>query len=103
MRTEYVMTGEPDEVLARSAQALRRLGARLTRYDLDEGTLEARARRLHVDVVVRVAVVAEPPGATRVRIEGAAAGPGRLTLGAGRWVVRRLGSEIDRTRADWPR
>jgi hypothetical protein len=96
------MAGEPSEVLYRSARALRRLGARLTRYDLDEGTLEARARRLRVEVLVRVAVAADQPGATRLRIEGAPAAPGRLTFGATGWVVRRLRSEIDGRRGEWP-
>jgi hypothetical protein len=90
-----VVAGEPSEVLYRTAQALRRLGARLTRYDLDVGTLEARARRLHVEVVVRVVVAADQPGVTRLRIEGEPAAPRRLTLGADRWVVRRLRSAID--------
>jgi hypothetical protein len=91
------VAGEPGEVLYRSARALRRLGARLIRYDLDEGTLEARAWRLHVEVVVRIAVVADQPAATRLRIEGAPAAPRRLALGAGGWVIRRLRREIDRT------
>jgi hypothetical protein len=36
------VTAEPDAVLLASSAALKRLGARITRYDVDAGTLEAR-------------------------------------------------------------
>jgi len=64
---ELVVPAPPEDVLPRAALALRRLGARLTRYDAGEGALEARAGRRVLPVVVRLRAVAEG-SATRVTI-----------------------------------
>ena len=62
-----VVAAEPDVALLSSAAALRRLGARITRYDSEAGTLEAR---LASAGVVRVHATAAEEGTTRVRLEG---------------------------------
>ena len=43
---DVVVAAPPDEVLLHGVAVLRRLGARITRYDIDAGTAEARLRRL---------------------------------------------------------
>jgi hypothetical protein len=48
---------------------LRRLGARITRYDAEAGTAEARLRRLLRPALVRVRVEPEGEEATRLRVE----------------------------------
>lgn len=65
--TAIVVAAEPDAALLSSAAALRRLGARITRYDHEAGTLEARVVPAGV---VRVHAVAGEEGTTRVRVEG---------------------------------
>lgn len=40
--TTIVVAAEPGTALLASAAALRRLGAKITRYETDDGTLEAR-------------------------------------------------------------
>ena len=63
-----VVSGPPEDALLRSAAALRRMGARLTRYDADALTLEARARRFGLATVIRIAAQQEGE-ATRLEIE----------------------------------
>jgi hypothetical protein len=46
------VAADPDATLMASAAALRRLGARITRYDIDANTLEAK----HDGATVRLAV-----------------------------------------------
>lgn len=42
---DVVVAAQPDEALLASVAVLRHLGARITRYDAEAGTLEARVRR----------------------------------------------------------
>ena len=77
-----VVAAEPDAALLSSAAALRRLGARITRYDADSGTLEAR---LAPAGVVRVRAASEHGGATRVHLDGDA---------SARRVIRRFRSAL---------
>jgi hypothetical protein len=65
-----VIAAEPDAALLSSAAALRRLGARITRYDTEAGTLEAR---LTPTAIVRVRTAAADGGTTRVHLDGDAA------------------------------
>ena len=64
---ELVLPASPDEVLLRAALVLKRLGARITRYDGEAGTLEARAGRRLLPEVVRLHAAAD--GAERTRVE----------------------------------
>jgi hypothetical protein len=77
-----VVAAEPDAALLSTAAALRRLGARITRYDPERGTLEARIART---TVVRVRTAAEDGGTTRVHLEGDA---------GARRVIRRFRSAL---------
>ncbi len=61
-----LVAAEPDAALLSSAAALRRLGARITRYDSEAGTLEARVS----SAVVRVHAAESGDGVTEVRLEG---------------------------------
>ena len=65
--TAIVVAAEPDAALLSSAAALRRLGARITRYDSEAGTLEARIAPAGL---VRISTVAGDQGTTRVHLEG---------------------------------
>lgn len=94
--TIVFVPGVPEEVLLRGARALRRLGARITRYDAEEGTLEAQARRWQTAGLVRFRVEDGGRGLSRVRIEGEWAGGGWLGWGAGAWTIRRLRAELGR-------
>jgi hypothetical protein len=66
---DVLVAAHPDDVLLHSVAVLRRLGARITRYDAEAGTLEARLRRFARPALVRVRVEAVPPGATRLCVE----------------------------------
>src|SRR5438552_12312186 len=74
-----LVSGEPDVALLSSAAALRRLGARITRYDVDAGTLEARLPS--GSAVLRLRAAAADARTTRVELEGDA---------GARHVVRRF-------------
>lgn len=65
---ELVVPAAPEEVVYLAARALRRLGARITRYDAGAATLEARVGRRLLPQVVRVSARAEGDRATRVVI-----------------------------------
>ena len=65
-----LIAADPDAALLSSAAALRRLGARITRYDTEAGTLEAQVSPAGV---VRVRAAVEDEGTTRVHLEGDAA------------------------------
>ena len=68
-----VVAAQPDEALLASVAVLRHLGARITRYDAEAGTLEARVRRFLRPALIRLR--AEPDGeATRLRVESDALG-----------------------------
>lgn len=86
---QIAVAGEPDEALLRSAAALRRIGARLTRYDVDARTLEARVRRFHFEIVVRLRGDDDGPGRSRLHVESERAGRGP-DLGSSRRLIRRF-------------
>jgi hypothetical protein len=95
MPDDLLVAGTPDDVLLLSVTALRRLGARITRYDVEALTLEARvARRLGAALLTLRAAEAEP-GCTRLAVEAEAAS--RLPLLAGgTGLVRRFARELNR-------
>ncbi len=64
-----VVAARPDEVLLHGVAVLRRLGARITRYDQDEGTAEARLRRFARPALVRLRAEAAGTDATRLHVE----------------------------------
>ena len=68
-RAAVLIAAEPDAALLSSAAALRRLGARITRYDGEHGTLEARVPES--SAIVRVRADAGDDGTPRVQLEGA--------------------------------
>lgn len=73
-RTVVIVAADVDSTLMVSARALRRLGARITRYDTDASLLEARIETGHVSVqasvdgddVTRLAISTDAPGAGRL-------------------------------------
>lgn len=65
-----LVAADPDAALLSSAAALRRLGARITRYDSEAGTLEAQ---VSPSAVVRVRAASDDGSTTRVHLEGDAA------------------------------
>jgi hypothetical protein len=78
--------GDPDSALLASAAALRRLGARITRYDVDEASLEARHRDSGVVVLIVARGAEADTSALEVHTGGTRA----------RWLVRRLRDELRR-------
>jgi hypothetical protein len=67
---DVVVAAEPDVVLMHGVAVLRRLGARITRYDAEAGTAEARLRRFMRPALIRLHAEATPKGAvTRLRVE----------------------------------
>jgi hypothetical protein len=88
---ELLVPATPEEVVYRAALALRRLGARVIRYDAGAGTLEARAGRRLLPQVVRVRARQEKEGATRVVVE--------TDRTDWRALVRQLAAEL--AAADW--
>lgn len=77
-----------EDLMLRSAAALRRMGARLTRYDLEARMLEARAVGWAREVVIRLTVSEEHPGASRLDIESWL--ERGLDLGSARRTIRRF-------------
>ena len=63
-----LVAAEPDVALLTSAAALRRLGARITRYDSEAGTLEAQVTPLAG--IVRLRAAAADARTTRVELHG---------------------------------
>lgn len=89
----------PAEALYLPMRALRRVGARITRYDAEEGTLEAWAVRWRAVGVVRVRTEEVGAGVSRVRATSEPAeGPRVLARVAGAWALRRLRVELGRGR-----
>ena len=88
---ELVVRGAPEEVVYRAALALRRLGARIVRYDTGEASLEARAGRRLLPQVVRVRARPEGEAATRVVID--------TDRRDWRALVRQLAAELET--AEW--
>jgi hypothetical protein len=66
---DVVVTAQPDVVLLHSVAVLRRLGARITRYDADAGTAEAQLRGFTRPALVRVRVEAAGADASRLSVE----------------------------------
>lgn len=87
-RAHAVHVEAPEELLLRSAAALRRMGARLTRYDLEARMLEARAVGWAREVVIRLTVSEAHPGASRLDIETWL--ERGLDLGSARRTIRRF-------------
>ena len=74
---DVVVAGSPDEALLASIALLRHLGARITRYDAETGTLEARLlQRWRRPATIRLRAFAEGEQATRVSLESDALGGG---------------------------
>ena len=65
---DVVVAAEPDVVLMHGVAVLRRLGARITRYDAEAGTAEARLRRFARPALIRLRAEADG-AATRLRVE----------------------------------
>jgi hypothetical protein len=71
---DVVVAAEPDDVLLHGVAVLRRLGARITRYDVEERTAEARLRRFARPALVRLRATAAGATATRLHVESDALG-----------------------------
>ncbi|MCL6639999.1 MAG: hypothetical protein K6T92_01365 [Candidatus Rokubacteria bacterium] len=87
-RAHAVHVEAPEELMLRSAAALRRMGARLTRYDLEAQTLEARASGWAREVVIRLTVRQEAAGRCRLTIDSWL--ERGLDLGSSRRTIRRF-------------
>jgi hypothetical protein len=89
-RGDVVVSVAPADALFRSVAALRQMGARITRYDAEACTLEARAAG-SVPAVIRLAATPEADGA-RLVVETET--PRRLDFGVGarrlRWLLSAL-------------
>jgi hypothetical protein len=85
--TEVLVLVDADAALLVSAAALRRLGARITRYDSDEHTLEARTAT-QGERLVRVRARPDGEQVTRLLIESDPRGRRRL--------IRRFRGELAR-------
>jgi hypothetical protein len=70
---DVVVAVQPDEALLASVAVLRHLGARITRYDAEAGTLEARLRRYWRSALIRLRAEADG-AATRLTVESDALG-----------------------------
>jgi hypothetical protein len=66
---DVVVAAQPDDVLLHGVAVLRRLGARITRYDVEERTAEARLRRFARPAFVRLRAVPAGAAATRLHVE----------------------------------
>jgi hypothetical protein len=75
---DVVVQGAPDDVLLRAVPVLRGMRARITRYDGEEGTLEARRMRYGVASTIRLRAAAHGEDVTRLHIESEAGGRWRL-------------------------
>ena len=73
-----VVAADPDAALLASAAALRRLGAKIVRYDGDEGALEARRGAGAGTALLSVRATSEREGTTRLHVESDAAHPRAL-------------------------
>ena len=82
-RASVLVSAEPEAALLSTAAALRRLGARITRYDGEVGTLEAQVPDSAARV--RIRITPEAPETTRVHLDG---DPGA------RRVIRRFRSAL---------
>jgi hypothetical protein len=71
---DVVVDAAPDDVLLHGVAVLRHLGARITRYDVEERTAEARLRRFARPALVRLRAVPAGAAATRLHVESDALG-----------------------------
>jgi hypothetical protein len=71
---DVVVAADPDDVLRHGVAVLRRLGARITRYDVEARTAEARLRRFARPALVRLRAVPAGAAATRLHVESDAFG-----------------------------
>lgn len=85
--TAITLSAEPDTALLVSAAALRRLGARITRYDTEDGTLEARPAPARA-AVIRLRATAAGEHLTRLDLASEGAGA--------RAFFRRFRTELSR-------
>ncbi len=101
---DLIVAGLPDDVLLRSVTALRRLGARITRYDVEALTLEARfpprprpwLLQVQTGAALLRLLAAETGEAGRTRLAVRVEPDSRLPwLGRG-WLVRRFARELAR-------
>jgi tRNA A22 N-methylase len=70
---DVVIDTRPDEALLASVAVLRHLGARIIRYDVEAGTLEATVRRFRRSALIRLRADADGTG-TRLIVESDALG-----------------------------
>jgi hypothetical protein len=91
-RTVFDTVAPADEALMLAVAVLRHAGARITRYEVEAGALEARLTRWGREGLVRVSAAGEAP--TRVTVESDVVG--------GRAIERWLRTELTRTRR-WER
>jgi len=89
-----LVAGVPDDVLLLSVTALRRLGGRITRYDVEALTLEARIAQRLGAARVRLHAAEAESGRTRLAVEAEMAS--RMLFLAGRRLVRRFARELAR-------
>jgi hypothetical protein len=66
---DVVVAAQPEDVLLHGVAVLRRLGARITRYDVEAGTAEARLRRFTRPALIRLRAEAAGVSRTRLRVE----------------------------------
>ncbi len=66
---DVVVAAEPDVVLLHGVAVLRRLGARITRFDPEAGTAEARLRRFTRPALIRLRAEAAGADATCLHVE----------------------------------
>lgn len=95
-----LVAAAPDDALLASAAALRRLGARITRYDSDGGALEARRLPGDLEAVIHLRATVERRNETRLNVESDASNA--------RAVLRQFRAELTRregppTRREVPR
>lgn len=89
-RRVFATAASPDDALLLAVAVLRHLGARITRYDIEAGALEARLTRWGHEGVVRVSAAGEAP--TRITVQSDMTG--------GRAIQRVLRTELTRRRQE---
>jgi hypothetical protein len=66
---DVVVAAQPDVVLMHGVAVLRRLGARITRYDAEAGTAEARLQRFMRPALIRLRAEAAGAAVTCLHVE----------------------------------
>ncbi len=85
-RRAFATAASPDDALLIAVSVLRHVGARITRYDIEAGALEARLTRWGHEGVVRVSAAGEAP--TRITVQS--------DMRGGRAIERLLRTELTR-------